>query len=113
MSHFSYFIRLCQAPDNLVEVPGFTLGPSVADGRPQAAEICIPPGYLQWFDFVGLKDEVAQDTGLALSQAVARLGTYRSRDYWRPTEGNVGMVCDLLLQWSGEHPHATWQIDPA
>ena len=50
------------------------------------------------------------DTIPLLEQAVAKLGTDRSADYWEPSAGNAGAALDTLLSWARTHPQGRWRV---
>jgi hypothetical protein len=57
-----------------------------------------------------LQDRTGADTDAVLTQAVVRLGTERSRDYWEPTPGNAGHALNILLGWARQHPDGVWDV---
>lgn len=57
-----------------------------------------------------LNNRRAGDVVTALEQAVARLGTARSADYWEATPGNAGYALSILLSWARQHPDAVFKV---
>jgi hypothetical protein len=46
-----------------------------------------------------------------LEKAIAKLGTVRDPDYWKPTRGNAGHALSVLLGWARLHPDAVFEGD--
>lgn len=62
------------------------------------------------YQFGLLHGRKAGDTIKELEEAVKRLGTEQDNDYWKPTEGNTGFACSILLGWAKLHPEGIWQV---
>lgn len=52
----------------------------------------------------------AMDFARHLLEAIPRLGTDDSEDYWEPTEGNARRALEALLWMCLEAPHGVWRV---
>lgn len=78
-------------------------------GTPEAM-INVTYNYAKHFTFRDLHLKKAKETEPALAAAVEKLGTKQDDDYWKPTEGNVGYCCKILLDWAKQHPEGVWVV---
>lgn len=114
----SYWVHLNNADGEPVEVPQHAEGGTVAASGTAVAELNVTYNYskhyyntidaddgLRWLD-----GTTAEDAIPVLEQAVARLGTNQSEDYWEATEGNAGHALSILLDWARQHPTATFEV---
>mgnify|MGYP001562923708 CR=1 FL=1 len=89
-----------------------------APDGPVEAEVSVSYNYSQIFhDALGergprqfLHRKRAGDLVPELELAVAKLGTDRDPDYWKPTKGNAGVILALLLKWARQHPDAFFEV---
>ena len=57
-----------------------------------------------------LDGRTGRETAPLLAEAVEKLGTMSSADYWAPTDGNAGRALDLLWRWATENPEGVWRV---
>ena len=63
------------------------------------------------FSFRHLDGNQAKHFLDTLKDIVDKFGTTKyDRDYWAPTLGNIGYVCNILLSWSEMYPDAWWKV---
>ena len=79
------------------------------DGSTEA-DISVTYNYSKYFDFSVLNGRKAKSTIKLLEQNIEKLGTIQDSNYWIATEGNVGHILNLLLQWAKKHPQAIWEV---
>lgn len=114
----SYDIDLC-LNDSLVEVVLHAEGGTYPFGGTNGAHLNITYNYSKfYYDFIDKKKGIrwlygkeAKDTIECLENAIAKLGTARDEDYWKPTAGNAGYVLSILLRWAKANPEAVWSGD--
>ena len=106
----SYDIYL-NGPDGVVEVPNHSEGGTYALGGIPEARLNVTYNYRPFFDYRWLDGKEAADTIEYLTIAVDTLGVERDEDYWKPTEGNAGYACSILLRWALAYPDATWEVN--
>ncbi len=86
-------------------------GGTYAVGGVSEAEINVTYNYSKLFS---VKKELDGKTGAetlpVLKDAVARFGVERDNDYWSPTEGNVGYMCEILRRWAEKNPEGVWHV---
>lgn len=75
------------------------------------ADLSVTYNYNDIFDFSILNGREAKSTIKLFEQHIEKLGTTRSSNYWIATEGNVGHILNLLLQWAKKHPQAIWEVE--
>lgn len=93
-----------------VKVPLFQEGGiPVVDGS-KFAELGVTYNYCKLFDFKSLDGKTVEETASLLWKAISKLGLVRDPNYLKPTEGNVGSACNILLGWAHLHPKAVWQV---
>lgn len=105
----SWWVYLERAGET-VDVPPHTEGGTFAMGGIDRAELNVTYNYRDLFDFDKLHGKKALDTVDVLRSAVARLGTERHTDYWKPTSGNAGYAASILLRWAEVYPDAVWRV---
>ena len=93
-----------------VEVPPHKEGGTFALGGTREGEINVTYNYGKWFAFRELNKMQASETIPRLKQAMEELGIDTDRDYWKPTKGNVGYTCGILLRWAEMNPEAVWKV---
>ena len=74
------------------------------------AEIDVTYNYREFFNFGRLHGLIAKASIPQLEEAVQRLGTDRSGNYWEPTPGNAGWIAFVLLQWARAYPEYRWVV---
>lgn len=57
-----------------------------------------------------LDGRTGAETAPLLRQAVAKLGTEPSKDYWDSSAGNAGRALATLLAWAERHPNGVWKV---
>ena len=121
----SYCVRLTDNGSN-VQVPEHSSGAVFPYGGTTEAIINITynygvvyriidvsfPGQVipSYFTIKSLNNRKAKETIEVLSYMVSKLGTTEYKDYWAPTPGNAGIALNILLNWAGLHPDATWSV---
>lgn len=93
-----------------VLVPRHAEGGTYVAGGTHDADLNVTYNYVQFFDFSVLYHRKAADTIPLMEEAVARLGTERSQNYWEATPGNAGYAVSILLGWAKLHPKARWEV---
>lgn len=79
-------------------------------GGTTQADLNVTYNYAPLFDFKDLDGKTGAETADALQEAVMALGTIRDPDYWKPTPGNAGYACAILLRWARQHPDGIWEV---
>ena len=114
----SYWVYLRDATGDSVEAPHHAEGGTFAVTGMPVAELNVTYNYSQYFyntldaddGLRWLDGKTAKDAVPVLKQAVARLGTNQSDDYWEATEGNAGHALSILLDWANQHLDATFEV---
>lgn len=77
----------------------------------EEAELNVTYNYSKLFS---VKEKLNGKTGAEtlpiLKEAVVRFGVERDPDYWNPTEGNVGYMCEILRRWAEKNPEGRWHV---
>ncbi len=94
----------------MVKVPEFTEGGTYPIGGTDVADLNVTYNYAKHFDYRQLNGMKAEDSVPILQEAVDRLGTEQTNDYWAGTPGNAGYACNILLEWAKLHPSAIWDV---
>ncbi len=68
----------------------------------------LPGQYRRIFEFAILKDKSAMESIPILKEAVERLGAERSGNFYDASFGNVGYICQILLNWAEQFPTGEW-----
>lgn len=107
-----YWIRLVDDKEESLslEAPHVEGGTIDLEGN-NFTEISITYNYSRFFSFKELDGMKALDSIIILEEKVDKFGTNRDKDYWEPSEGNVGHACNVLLQWARLYPNGTWKIE--
>ncbi len=82
----------------------------VVEGGGYGTLLIVSRSFADVYPFYKLAGQTGAATLAALREAAQRLGTERDVDYNRPTEGNVGYVCSLLVGWAERHPAGIWEV---
>lgn len=80
-------------------------------GGSNFAEMSVTYNYSRLFKFRELDGITALESIPILEEKVREFGTNRAEDYWEPTRGNVGYICNVLLGWAKEHPKGIWYVE--
>lgn len=110
-------VQLVQNGD-VVEAPTRAKGTTYALTGVPRAELDVTFNYSDkikdatgWSDSLReLSGKQAGDTISELRAAVQLLGTEESLDHWEATDGNVGKMFSILLDWAQQYPNATWRV---
>jgi hypothetical protein len=94
-----------------VEIEPHAEGGTYAVGGTSEATVNVTYNYSKHFWFRDLHGKTGGETAKQLREAVQKLGTERSADYWEPTPGNAGAAVALLLSWAEQHPEAIWRVN--
>ncbi|GMV37134.1 MAG: hypothetical protein AMXMBFR61_16420 [Fimbriimonadales bacterium] len=82
----------------------------VVEGGAHGTLMIVSRSFAEVYPFYKLAGQTAAATLATLREAVQRLGTERDVDYNEPSEGNVGHVCSLLVEWAERHPAGVWEV---
>lgn len=93
-------------------------GGTVAVDGTTDAELNVTFNYAEYYydhldDEDGLRaldGERAGDWIDDLEEAVEKLGTETTDDYWESTPGNAGRALEILLNWARRYPEATFEV---
>ena len=115
----SWWVYLQDDNGHPVAVAPHQEGGTYVLGGLSEAELNVTYNYGQHFSDAGvelhykggnLHGKKAKEVVDLLQQAVNKLGTKTSKDYWAPTPGNAGHALSILLSWARQHPEATFEV---
>lgn len=114
----SWNVYLTDSRDGLCKVDTHEEGGTYALGGTDRAELNITYNYSPWYrcylhpdsGLAWLDGKQASAVADVLRNAIAKLGTKRSRDYWACTKGNAGYALSILLRWAEQHPGAYFEV---
>ncbi len=108
----SYWISLNNPrTDEPAEVESFESGGTYTIGGSTEADLNVTYNYAKHFNFrKNLHGKKARKTVKMMQDAVDKLSTERSSDYWEPSEGNAGYAISILLEWAKQFPKFVWRV---
>lgn len=107
----SYWIYLKNDKGEVATVDAHQEGGTYVMGGTPEAELNVTYNYSKIFSInEHLNGKIAEETLPLLAQKVAEYGTERDDDYWKPTEGNVGYMLNILHGWAEQHPAYHWEV---
>lgn len=107
----SYWVSLVDANGDCVTVPHFEgEGGTYVVGGTSNAELNVTYNYSRIWRVRDISGMSGSESEPILVEQVERRGTERDSDYWQPTDGNVGYMCSILLDWARRHPEARWSV---
>jgi len=106
----SWWIRLEDEEGKAGEVDRFFEGGTYAFQGTTETELNVTYNYGSKFKFKNLTGQSGEETIELLTEAVEKLGTERSTNYWDDDPGNVGTACALLLKWAKQFPKMKWSV---
>ena len=112
----SYWVRLCDVEDRVVEVTSHQDGGNYVIGGTTSAELNVTYNYAKvWRDYEwSLRDLDGRRAGDCLPELrllVKNLGTEPDDDYWKATPGNAGRALARLLEWGELYPDAVFNVN--
>lgn len=105
--------------EKAVEVEPFEEGGTYVLGGNDRAELNVTYNYSSWYyKYLSPKKGIrwlygkqAKNCIKRLEEAVKKLGTKRSDNYWKVTKGNAGYALNILLHWAKQYPEAVFDGD--
>ena len=108
----SYDISLIdQSTNQPVKVDRFEEGGTYAIGGIDYAELNVTYNYSKLFPFKILNNKKAVDVDPTLKLFIDYYGIEKDKDYWQPTEGNVGYAINILYKWAIQYPDAIFKVE--
>lgn len=104
--------------DKVLLVPRHFEGAVLEMDGNTAAEVHVTGNYLpiwrRYFepnegDRYGIWGKTGRDLRPTIERAVAELGTIKDKDFWKPSNGNVGAIFDLMLEWIDQLPDGRFE----
>jgi len=120
----SWWVSLLDDNNQMVEVPKFSEGGTLALGGTTKATLNVTYNYSAHFaqaietimpNYQGFRELLNGATASAvapiLAKAALTLGTIPSSNYWEKDPGNAGRALNILALWAIIHPNATFEVD--